>query len=99
MYLHVLGIYSLIDNTKTSSAVKKGASIMNSAGGFQSKQLVSMLLHVILCMGWDGKVLYNREDTYYSSNRKLSVRVNPSAFVYKCVHIALLTYMKCRRSQ
>ena len=93
------GIYGLIESTKTSAAVKKGASIMNSAGGFQSKQLVSMLLHAILCMGWDGKVLSTREETYSSTNEKLSVRINPSVLVYKCVFIALLTYMKCRRSQ
>ena len=78
--------------------MKKGGSIMSAGAGYHSKHLATMLLHAILCMGWDGSVISKELTTFTSTSDDISTAVNPSSIVFKCVYSAVLTYMNCRRS-
>ena len=91
------GISKLMKSNDFVSSLNSGDSTMTCGGGYHSKHLVSMLLHILLCIGWDGQILSNAQVKFKSEDESKCATVHPLQVLSKTVYNALSVYLMCRR--
>ena len=93
------GVSELLNSGDKKRNLASGGSSMSCGGGYHSKHLVTMYLHMIMCCSTDNSVApnYQIQLQYKSGGSKKLLSVNPLQIILKTAYIVLSTYFELRR--
>lgn len=87
------GIHKFIDTDEKLRDLRNGMSDLPSGTGYPSKLFPTLLLHIAIAVGVDGRVLPNRDMVIPN----IDGAVNPTVVVQRVAFVVLAAYLECRR--